>query len=336
MNLFTLPKEVASQLKSGEKAGLIARSSSSIFTIWTDRGPVQGHMSGKFRYESSVRPVVGDWVVIQPFDEGKAIVHRVLTRKTVLSRKEPGTQHSEQVIAANMDAVIIVTAMTSEFNLQRLERYVYQVYESGARPLIVCTKKDLCDEQEAFITQIDRRIPAVPVYGVSSVTLDGMEEFMKELQPSQTYALIGSSGVGKSTLINYLLGEDIQQTKQVRSQDDKGRHTTTHREMFTLQNGAVLIDTPGMREVQLWGDAEGVEAAFSDIEALASTCKFRDCKHESEPGCAVLRAIDTGELSAERVKNYHKLARELHRLDLKEKYGTHRANRILHGPNSMK
>ncbi|MFG6149126.1 ribosome small subunit-dependent GTPase A [Halobacillus sp. B23F22_1] len=336
MKVKSLPIEVTDQLKSGEQAGRIARSSSSIFTLWTEQGTLQGHLSGKFRYKSPIRPVVGDWVVFEPYDQGKALVHGVLTRNTVLSRKEPGRQHNEQVIAANMNVVIILTAMNSEFNLQRLERYVYQVYESGAAPLIVCTKRDLCEAPEIFIHQIEQRIPAVPVYGVSSVSLDGMEEFMKELQSGYTYALIGSSGVGKSTLINFLLREDVQQTKHVRSQDDKGRHTTTHREMFTLDNGLVFIDTPGMREVQLWGDGEGVEAAFSDIEKLALTCKFRDCKHESEPGCVVLQAVDSGKLNAERVKNYHKLNRELHRLELKEKYGTHRTNRILHGPRSAK
>ncbi|WP_082235659.1 ribosome small subunit-dependent GTPase A [Halobacillus massiliensis] len=336
MKLTKLPKEVVHQLKGGEQAGRIARSSSSIFTLWSDRGVLQGHLSGKLRYESSVRPVTGDWVVFEPFDQEKAMIHRVLTRETVLSRREPGTEHREQIIAANMDAVVIMTAMTAEFNMQRLERYVYQVYESGARPLIVCTKRDLYDEPEALVAQIEQRIPAVPVYGLSSLSLEGMEVFIKELSPLQTYVLIGSSGVGKSTLINNLLGQSVQQTKQVRLQDDKGRHTTTHREMFALENGAILIDTPGMREVQLWGNAEGVEAAFSDIEQLAARCKFRDCKHESEPGCAVLKAIDKGDLRTDRVKSYHKLSRELERLDLKEKYGTHRANRILHGPNSHK
>nr|WP_256521726.1 ribosome small subunit-dependent GTPase A [Halobacillus sp. A5] len=331
-----VPVHVREQLQSEEQAGRIARSTSSIFTIWTEKGLIQAEVSGKLRHQGDAWPVVGDWVVYKSSSSDKAVIQRVLARTTVFSRKEPGGQHNEQVMAANMDTVLIVTSITTEFNLQRLERYVYQVYESGAAPAIVCTKSDLSEDAAEFKLSIERRIPAVPVYTISSVALEGIEEFHKELKSGHTYLLTGSSGVGKSTLINRLLGEEVLSTNQVRAKDDKGRHTTTHREMFTLDNGAVIIDTPGLRELQLWGGSDSVEAVFSDIEALSHSCKFRNCQHKKEPGCAILQAVHNGELSEERVKNYHKLERELHRLELKDKYGTHRANRILHGPRSSK
>ncbi|MFC7061406.1 ribosome small subunit-dependent GTPase A [Halobacillus seohaensis] len=334
MSQFVITDFLKNQLQDGELLGRIARTASDIFTVWGEKERYQATVSGKFRYEATEWPVIGDWVVYEPYDVKQAMIHRVLDRSTVLSRKEPGSKHKRQVMAANIDGAMVVTALTSEFNLQRLERYVLQVYESGARPIIVCTKRDLCANVGGIVSQIENHIPAVPVYAVSSLHELGMDSLLTELQAGKTFSLIGSSGVGKSTLINRLLEKEMQVTKDVREQDGKGRHTTTHREMFILENGAVVIDTPGMRELQLWGDSSSVEEVFSDIDLLADECKFRDCKHHQEPGCAVLEAISKGELTSERLKNYNKLSRELYRLELKEKYGIHRTNRILHSPNS--
>nr|WP_256438031.1 ribosome small subunit-dependent GTPase A [Pontibacillus sp. ALD_SL1] len=235
-----------------------------------------------------------------------------------------------------MDKVFIVTALTNEFNINRMERYVLQVYESGAVPAIICTKQDLCEDVGRRLEELTLAAPGVPVYAVSNLTGEGIQELKSELKKDETISLIGSSGVGKSTLINSLMGEDIQLTQEVRFGDDRGRHTTTHRELFSLPNGTTVIDTPGMRELQLWGKEDTVGKTFSDIEELSSQCKFRDCKHHSEPGCAVKQAIESGELEEGRLKNYEKLKRELHRLALKEQYSAHRVNRMLRGPKSYK
>lgn len=329
------------QVQTGQHIGRITRLTHGLYVVVDDTCERNGEVSGRFHHmvgSDSDYPAVGDWVVFEPYDNGeRAKIHQVLQRKTVLSRKKAGGSHKEQVIAANVDAVFIVTALTQEFNLRRIERYVQQIYESGARPVVVCTKKDLCDVVSARIAEVESVAPGIPVYAIDSLTGDGMEEITSELRPGETISLVGSSGVGKSTLINHFLGSQIQTTQGVREEDDRGRHTTTHRELFDLPNGTFIIDTPGMREMQLWGgDEEGVDQTFSDIEALSATCKFRDCKHEQEPGCAVLEAIEEGTLDAARLKSYNKLKRELKRLELKDRYGTHRTNRMLHGPNAVK
>ncbi|MBH0228918.1 ribosome small subunit-dependent GTPase A [Halobacillus yeomjeoni] len=325
------------QVEKDESVGRVTTFTHGIYTISTESNTLTGELSGKFHYnchQVSDYPAVGDWVVFQPFEnDTKALIHRVLNRQTLLSRKKAGTSNDEQVIAANIDKVFIVTALTKEFNERRLERYVQQVYESGAIPVIVCTKRDLCENVEEKLASVQRAAPGVPFHAIDNMSGGGVEELSKELISGETISLIGSSGVGKSTLINRLMNKSVQSTQEVRSSDDRGRHTTTHRELFQLLNGTYIIDTPGMRELQLWGDEMMVDTTFSDIDELATNCKFRNCKHEKEPGCAVRIAIESGELEEERLKSYNKLKRELFRLDLKDRYGTHKTNRMLHGSN---
>ncbi|UOR13039.1 ribosome small subunit-dependent GTPase A [Halobacillus amylolyticus] len=339
MNQFFIHDYFKNQVGETALIGRITRAAQDIYTVRTETDSYTSTVSGKFRHDAEVShiwPAIGDWVVYEPYDQDKARIHKVLNRRTVLSRKAAGTGNDEQIIAANVDAVFIVTSLVKEFNVQRIERYVMQVYESGARPAIVCTKQDLCDDVVSKLAQIERHAPGIPVYTVNSLDGSGIDKLEQELIAGETISLIGSSGVGKSTLINRLLGETVQQTEQIREEDGRGRHTTTHRELFSLPNGTVIIDTPGMRELQLWGESTNVDAAFSDIEQLSLQCKFRDCSHDKEPGCAVMKAIEADELTPDRLKNYNKMIREVERLNLKDKYGTHRTNRILHGPNAKK
>ncbi|MGV2619802.1 UNVERIFIED_CONTAM: ribosome small subunit-dependent GTPase A [Halobacillus marinus] len=325
------------QVKEEEHAGRVVRHTRGLYTLASGNGDVTAEVAGRFHHTAlhdSDYPAVGDWVIFEAYENGsRGIIQRVLERKTVLSRKKAGTGHDEQVIAANVDTVFIVTAMTLEFNVRRIERYVQQVYESGASPVVVCTKKDLCSDPDGKTREVEQVAPGVPVYAVDSLSGAGIEQIRQSFRPGETVSLIGSSGVGKSTLTNALMGEAVQHTQSVRSEDGRGRHTTTHRELFEIPGGVYLIDTPGMRELQLWGEDADLDQTFSDVDALGNSCKFRNCRHESEPGCAVRAAIDSGELSEGRLKSYNKLKRELKRLELKDKYGTHRTNRMLHGSN---
>ncbi|RWZ60816.1 ribosome small subunit-dependent GTPase A [Halobacillus fulvus] len=331
----------AEQVTDGEKVGRVCSGTHGIYRLTTVSSEMlEARLPGSFYYEAKETrnfPAVGDWIVYEPLEQkGKAIIRRILNRKSILSRKKAGNTTEEQIMAANVDIVFVVTALTKEFNLRRLERYIQQVYESGARPVIVCTKSDLCDDVEAKCLLIESIAPGVSVYAINNLTGEGVSDLREEISEGETVSLIGSSGVGKSTLINRLLQTSIQETKQVREKDDRGRHTTTHRELFPLPDGGYVIDTPGMRELQLWGDADSVNETFSEIESLKEQCKFRDCQHDQEPGCAVQKAIKDGEIDEARLKNYNKLKRELVRLEWKEKYGQHKTNRMLHGPNKKK
>lgn len=252
-------------------------------------------------------PAVGDWVVVTPQPGLRAVIEAVLPRRTAVTRKIAWSEADEQVIAANVDVLFVVTDLDHDFNLRRLERYLVMAYETGAAPVIILTKLDLCRDP-ALVDDVEAVAIGVPVIPVSNVTGEGLEAVAAHLTPGRTVALIGSSGVGKSTLVNSLAGRELMPTGAVRS-DGRGRHTTTHRELLTLPGGALLIDTPGLRELQLWeGDVDG---AFSDLLELAATCRFADCVHESEPGCAVTGAIESGALDRARLSAYRKLEREL-------------------------
>lgn len=270
--------------------------------------------SGKLRDESGSGgnwPVAGDWVAAELCTAGApAIIQAILERRTKFSRKEAGKRVSEQVIAANVDRAIIVAALDHDFNLRRIERYVAQCWESGASPAIVLNKADACETKHEYIDEVANISVGAPVFVLSAKTGDGVGELEATFVRGQTVVFLGSSGVGKSTLLNRLMGEDRQATQAVRAKDSRGRHTTTAHELLTLPCGAMVIDTPGLRELQLWDAGEGISRAFADIEELATHCRFRDCRHESEPGCAVLAALEEGSLDVRRLDNMRKLERE--------------------------
>jgi ribosome biogenesis GTPase len=250
-------------------------------------------------------PTVGDWVLAS----GQRI-HRVLTRRSAFSRKSAGRTSDQQVVAANVDTVLLVTSLNRDFNVRRIERYLALAWESGASPVVVLNKADLCDDPESLQRTMSAAASGVRIVVSSVVRGDGLLEIAGIARDGGTTALLGSSGVGKSSIINALLGASQQAVRPIRSDDDRGRHGTTARQLFQLPGGGVLIDTPGMRELQLWDAQDGLEHAFADIEELAQACRFRDCAHDSEPDCAVTHAVEAGTLDASRLDSYRRLLRE--------------------------
>jgi ribosome biogenesis GTPase len=282
----------------------------SQYVLYAAGGELRAELAGRLRHDGEA-PAVGDWVALRP----PSTIAAVLPRRTVFSRKEPLKSAEEQILAVNADVVFVTSALTErDFKVRRLERYLATAWESGAEPVIVLTKRDLCDWVESAVAEVEAIAFGVPVHAVSPVTGEGVDGLRAYLEPNRTVALLGSSGVGKSTLLNYLAGEERLATREIRD-DGRGRHTTTHRELVPLRGGGLVLDTPGLRELQLWDVGEGLNTAFEDVAEIASRCRFGDCSHETEPGCAVREALATGTLSRERYESYGKLQRELARLE---------------------
>lgn len=285
------------------------------YRVLTEQGGFLATVSGNFAYHTFSRkdyPAVGDFVIIEQMPgEERAIIHHLFDRKSKFTRKMAGLEVDEQIVASNVDYILLVMSMNADFNVRRLERYLVAAWDSGATPLIVLTKADLCEDENALIEAVQSVAFGVDVLTVSAVTGEGISALKEFLTEGKTAALLGSSGAGKSTLTNALLNTDQMKVSDIREDDAKGRHTTTHRELVVLPSGACLIDTPGMRELQLWDQGDSLSASFSDIDQLADNCRFRDCKHKNEPGCAVIQAVDDGALDSSRLTSYFKLQREL-------------------------
>lgn len=309
----------------------VASEYQGLYRLYTEQGERLGRVSGRFRFQASGRqsyPAVGDWVVIDPpGGEGEAVIQALLPRQSKFARKMAGKTTEEQVVAANVDSVFLVTALNRDFNLRRLERYLILAWESGANPVIVLNKTDLCPDLAAVMDDISSIAAGVPVHPVCGLLNEGLEALGPYLGQGRTVALLGSSGVGKSTLVNRLLGDESRRVREVREGDDRGRHTTTTREMIRLPQGGLLIDTPGMRELQMLEAGDGFREAFDDIEELSLRCRFRDCSHQGEPGCAIQEALDSGELNPGRYQNYLKIQKEMAYLVRKEDPEAQRAEK---------
>ena len=283
------------------------------YEVWSSDGEGLAQLSGRLTrdLEGEGFPGVGDWVTLKsPPGPGQVtIIDGLLTRRTVFIRGAAGRQTRGQVVAANVDLVFVVCGLDADYNVRRIERYLARIWAGGAQPVVVLNKTDVCDDVDVRVAEVEGACPGASVLKASALLTEGLDEIREHLRTGITAAFVGSSGAGKSTLVNALLGEELMATKEVRAHDGRGRHTTTHRQLILLPQGGLLIDTPGMRELQLFNE-EGIGSVFSDIEELAAKCRFRDCTHQSEPGCAVREAVNAGEITAERIEHYLKMKTE--------------------------
>lgn len=311
--VYTLFQPYAAQ---GLTLARVAVSQRNQYQLFTAAGELPAEASGALWHRTPNRagmPVTGDWVAARVIDPSQAIVEVVLPRKTVFSRRAAGRREDEQPVAANIDLTFLVCGLDGDFNLRRLERYFTLTAEAGTEAVVVLNKSDLCPDIEARLRETAAVARGVPVVPATTRTPHGLDEVRAFLRPGRTVALLGSSGVGKSAIVNCLLEEERLRTGAVRESDSRGRHTTTHRELIPLPNGGAVIDTPGMRELQLWASQESVDQTFDEIAAIAAACRFRDCSHSGESGCAVARAIAEGAVSEERWTSYRKLTAEVRR-----------------------
>jgi len=323
----TLQQKFQTHAASGLRPARVIVQQRGLYVLATEFGDVTAQLSGRFVYEAEagMHPVAGDWVavVIRP-DEAAATIQHVLPRNGAFLRKAAGGGRAAQVVAANVDVAFVVASLNGDLNARRIERYLAAAWDGGAYPVVVLTKADLCHDYIARRAKIEAIAPGVPVHVVSVVTGQGLEALGNSFAAGQTAALLGSSGVGKSSLVNALAGAALMPTQAIREDDARGRHTTTHRQLVLLPNGRLMLDTPGMRELGLWEADAGVATAFADVEALAAHCRFKDCAHAAEPGCAVQAAIADGTLDQNRVRSFAKLQRELAR-DARKEHSTARA-----------
>jgi len=315
-------KEFEPFKNEGYGVGRVALEHKGGYRLYTESGEIPAEITGRVRFEATGRagfPAVGDWVAItiQP-TEAKASIHAILPRKSKFSRKIAGNVTDEQLVATNIDTVFLIQSLDKNYNLRRLERYLVLALESGAAPVIILSKADLCESVEERRLEVESIAPGVPVHAISTKLSEGLEQLNAYLGVGRTIAFLGMSGVGKSTLINRLVGRDVQKVREVRAHDDRGMHTTRHRELVILPSGGLLVDTPGMRELQLWDVGEGLSDSFSDVETLAAQCRFSNCTHTQEPHCAVKEAVESGSLDAKRLENYLKMGKELEYLESRQ------------------
>ena len=289
----------------------------SEYVVYSQHGELRAELTGRLRHGDE-HPAVGDWVAVASrADEGRATIHAVLPRRSAFVRKVAWAETKPQVVAANVDVAFVVSGLDLNFNVRRIERYLTLAWESGAQPVVLLTKADLCDDVESRVYEVESVAFGVPVHAVSAPHGDGVDTVRSYVPAGRTAALLGSSGVGKSTLVNALVGAELLAVQEIR-EDGRGRHTTSHRQLVPLPDGGMMLDTPGMRELQLWDADSGMEAAFQDLESLAGQCRFADCSHGREPGCAVRAALAEGTLDVERFESWRKLQRELERLARKQ------------------
>ena len=310
--------------RDGTAPARVAAVHRDALAVWTTGGERAAEVSGRLRHhaaDESDLPAAGDWVAARlAAGDGPAVVQAILPRRTRIARKVPGATTAEQVVAANVDVVAIVAGLDHDYNPRRMERALVLAWDGGAPPLIVLNKADLrtLEALQEAVRETEVVAPGVPVLALSAADGRGLDGLAPWLVAGRTAALIGSSGAGKSTLVNRLLGQDRQRTAGVRAADSRGRHTTTHRELLRLPGGALLVDTPGLRELQLWAAPDALGGTFADVESLAGSCRFADCRHAGEPGCAVRAAVDSGRIDEGRLASFHKLQRELRHLALRQ------------------
>ncbi|MBN1623881.1 MAG: ribosome small subunit-dependent GTPase A [Clostridia bacterium] len=305
--------------------GRVVAEYRGLYKVMTEEGEYYNAIiTGKMYYESedeAQMPTVGDYVGLDISGGGNAVLRRILPRKSVFIRKAAGPETRSQTLASNFDYVFIITSMNYDFNIARLDRYVSMAWDSGGIPVIILSKADLVEDRDPIIEELVSNYPGVEFHMTSNITGEGMEELKKYFMNGQTVAFMGSSGVGKSSLLNYLNGEEIMEVNELRGNIDKGQHTTTHRQLITIPGGGSIIDTPGMRELGLWHSGEGIDKGFefmhAKIEELSGHCRFSDCSHVKEPGCAVMDAIKMGEISSEQYERYKKLQKEARRMEVK-------------------
>jgi ribosome biogenesis GTPase len=304
------------------KPGRIVLESRHLYEIETEKGRVKARVSGHFMYTALNRseyPTIGDWVALN-MENDKAVIEKLIERKSSFSRKRPGVEVEEQIIAANIDYLFLVFALDGgrNFTAGALERFLTESWDSGATPVVLLNKTDLCDDPGRFLKEAGTLSPGVDVYLTSALSGEGLDSIGKYLKPGKTIAFTGFSGVGKSALINKLCGFELMKTGELRHGDLKGKHTTTRKELILMDNGAILIDSPGIKELQLWGNEETLSQSFEDIMSLAELCRFSDCSHSGEPGCAVQNALSSGTLEQRRFENYLQMRKELQYLESKK------------------
>jgi ribosome biogenesis GTPase len=301
------------------------------YRLLSEHGELRGELTGRLRHKAQAKqdlPGVGDWVIIKPIlEESKGVIQQVLPRKSCFIRKEAGFRSRAQIVCANVDTTFVVVSLNDDFNLRRIERYVTAIWDSGSRPVIVLSKSDLCEDADRRILAVESVARGVSIHAISSLTGEGMDYLAAYLAPGSTVAMVGSSGAGKSTLINKMVGSEVRRVREIRSSDDHGRHATSTRDLILLSSGALVLDTPGMRELQLWDAEEGFRETFDDVESLAAGCRFSDCSHNSEPGCAIREALEQGLIDQARIESFEKIRREVEYFELRQRIGARRAEK---------